>query len=117
MRAAGLSSGNESANWVPLLIDSNLAIMTARDQSQKHPSRALTLMMVEFCERGCAIALNMTSIDDNLLAELRQILGIEGVVSRPTELKVYECDGWTVGKSIPEVMLCARPTNQVSAVR
>jgi len=69
-------------------------------------------MMVEFCERGCAIT--MTSIDDNLLAELHQILGIENVVSRPTELKVYECDGWTVGKSIPEVILLPRSTTQLS---
>src|SRR5260370_3988629 len=58
----------------------------------------------------------MTSIYDNLLAELRQILGIENVVSRPTELKVYECDGWTGGKSIPEVMLLPRSTTQLSAV-
>src|SRR6266700_4356902 len=58
----------------------------------------------------------MTSIDDNLLAELREILGNEGVVSRPTELKVYECDGWTVGKSIPEVMLLPRSTTQLSEV-
>src|SRR6202045_2850006 len=58
----------------------------------------------------------MTSIDDILLAELRQILGIENVVSRPTELKVYECDGWTVGKSIPDVMLLPRTTAQLSAV-
>ena len=71
-------------------------------------------MVVESCERGCAI--NMTSIDDHLLAELRQILGIENVVSRPTELKVYECDGWTVGKSIPEVMLLPRSTTQLSEV-
>src|SRR5712664_1943723 len=101
-------------NWVPLPIDLNLAIMTPPDQSQKHPSRALTPIMVEFCERGSATA--MTSIDDNLLAQFRQILGIESVISRPTELKVYECDGWTVGKSIPEVMLLPRSTSQLSAV-
>src|ERR1700737_4826827 len=103
-------------NWLPLPIDSNLAnsnlaIMSAPDQSQKEPSRALAPRMVEFCERGFAIT--MTSIDNNLLAELRQILGIEGVVSRPTELKVYECDGWTVGKSIPDVMLLPRSTTQL----
>jgi len=101
-------------NWVPLQINLNLAIITAPDQSQKHPSRALAPMMVEFCEHACAIT--MTSIDANLLAELRQILGAEGVVSRPTELKVYECDGWTVGKSIPEVMLLPRSTTQLSEV-
>ncbi len=34
--------------WVPLQVYLNLAIMTAPDQSQKRPSRALAPMMVEF---------------------------------------------------------------------
>src|SRR6266852_5619233 len=71
-------------------------------------------MVVEFCMRGYAIT--MSFIDGNLLRELREILGIDGIVSRPTELKVYECDGWTVQKSIPDVLLLPRSTTQVSAV-
>ncbi|HEX9502540.1 MAG TPA: FAD-binding protein, partial [Thermoanaerobaculia bacterium] len=64
--------------------------------------------------RECAIA--MTSIDGKLLGELREILGNDGIVSHATELKVYECDGWTVEKSIPDVLLLPRSTTQVSAV-
>src|SRR6266481_5367333 len=58
----------------------------------------------------------MNTIDRKLLDELREILGDAGIVSRATELKVYECDGWTVEKSIPEVMLLPRSTTQLSEV-
>src|SRR5271168_1919849 len=71
-------------------------------------------MMVEFCVRGCSIVMN--SIDNNLLSELRKILGDDRIVSRSTELKVYECDGWTVEKSVPDVLLLPRSTAQLSAV-
>jgi glycolate dehydrogenase FAD-linked subunit len=58
----------------------------------------------------------MSAIDRKLLDELREILGDGGIVSRATELKVYECDGWTVEKSIPDVLLLPRTTSQLSAV-
>ena len=58
----------------------------------------------------------MSTIDRKLLDELREILGDDGIVSRATELKVYECDGWTVEKSAPEVLLLPRTTSQLSAV-
>ncbi|MGA9720902.1 MAG: FAD-binding protein, partial [Candidatus Binatus sp.] len=58
----------------------------------------------------------MSAIDRKLLDELREILGESGIVSRATELKVYECDGWTVEKSAPDVLLLPRTTTQVSAV-
>jgi glycolate dehydrogenase FAD-linked subunit len=58
----------------------------------------------------------MNSLDPNLLDELRAILGNEAIVSRATELKVYECDGWTVEKNSPDVLLMPRTTAQLSAV-
>src|ERR1700757_3203304 len=58
----------------------------------------------------------MNSLDPNLLDELRTILGNEAIVSRATELKVYECDGWTVEKNSPDVLLMPRTTAQLSAV-
>src|SRR5260370_317730 len=58
----------------------------------------------------------MSAIDRKLLDELRGILGDGGIVSRATELKVYECDGWTVEKSIPDVLLLPRSTSQLSNV-
>ncbi|MDO8432516.1 MAG: FAD-linked oxidase C-terminal domain-containing protein [Candidatus Binatus sp.] len=58
----------------------------------------------------------MNAIDPTLLEELRAILGSEAIVSRATELKVYECDGWTVEKSSPDVLLMPSTTAQLSAV-
>jgi glycolate oxidase len=56
------------------------------------------------------------SIDSRIEPELRQILGADGIVSRTTELKVYECDGWTIEKSAPELLLRPRSTAEVSAI-
>src|SRR6202167_2413164 len=58
----------------------------------------------------------MSTIDRTLIDELGGILGDGGIVSRATELKVYECDGWTVEKSVPDVLLMPRSTSQLSAV-
>src|SRR5258708_5880582 len=55
-------------------------------------------------------------IDPAITAQLVEILGADAIVSRPTELKVYECDGWTIEKSIPELLLRPRTTAEVSAV-
>jgi glycolate oxidase len=56
------------------------------------------------------------SLDARIIAELREILGDGGIVSRATELKVYECDGWTIEKSAPEILLRPRTTTEVSAI-
>lgn len=57
-----------------------------------------------------------SSLDARVVAELRELVGPEGVISRPTELKVYECDGWTIEKSVPELLLRPRSTAEVSAI-
>ncbi len=54
--------------------------------------------------------------DARLITELRQIVGAEAVTSRPTELKVYECDGWTIEKTAPDLLVRPRTTAEVSAV-
>ena len=56
------------------------------------------------------------SLDARIVAELREILGPGGIVDRATELKVYECDGWTIEKSAPEILLRPRTTAEVSAI-
>ncbi len=43
-------------------------------------------------------------------------MGHDGLTSRPTELKVYECDGWTLKKAAPDVLVRPRTTDEVSAV-
>ena len=57
-----------------------------------------------------------TSLDRNLTAELREIVGEAAIVWRPGELKVYECDGWTIEKSRPDLLVMPRTTAEVSAV-
>ncbi len=64
---------------------------------------------------GVSAAVN-DSLDSSLLAEIRDIMAGDGIVSRASELKVYECDGWTLEKSAPELLLMPRTTAQVSAI-
>ena len=55
-------------------------------------------------------------ITERLLGSLRDIVGGDGVVSHPTELSVYDCDGYTLEKSTPEVVVLPRSTEEVAAV-
>jgi glycolate oxidase len=55
-------------------------------------------------------------VDSRLLSELIAIVGLDGVTSRATELKVYECDGWTIEKTAPDLLVRPRTTDEVSAV-
>jgi glycolate oxidase len=55
-------------------------------------------------------------LDPTLVAELAAIVGNDGIVSRSAELKVYECDGWTIEKCSPDVLVMPHTTEQVSAV-
>jgi glycolate dehydrogenase FAD-linked subunit len=56
------------------------------------------------------------SLDQNLSAQLRDIVGEAAMVWRASELKVYECDGWTVEKSRPDLLVMPRSTAELSAV-
>ena len=55
-------------------------------------------------------------ITERLLSSLRGIVGGDGVVSHATELSVYDCDGYTLEKSTPEVVVLPRSTDEVAAV-
>ena len=55
-------------------------------------------------------------LDSALRAELEAIAGADAVVSRRSELKVYECDGWTVEKNAPDLLVMPQSTAQVSAI-
>src|SRR6202167_6288092 len=52
----------------------------------------------------------------HLVQELRATIGDDAVVWRAAELKVYECDGWTIEKAAPEILLRPRTTAEISAV-
>src|ERR1700716_1002049 len=51
-----------------------------------------------------------------LSSELAEIVGAAGGISRPSELAVYECDGWTIAKSAPDLLVLPRTTAHVSLV-
>ena len=55
-------------------------------------------------------------ITASVLNEIRDIVGVEGVVAHPTELSVYDCDGYTLEKSIPDVVVLPRSTEEVASL-
>jgi len=52
----------------------------------------------------------------SLLHELRRCLGAPNVLSAPSELVVYECDGFTIEKNRPDAVVFPRSTEDVSEV-
>jgi glycolate oxidase len=50
------------------------------------------------------------------IAQLRQVIGDGGVLADRHELKVYECDGFTVAKAMPACVVFPTTTQQVVAV-
>jgi glycolate oxidase len=55
-------------------------------------------------------------LSPSLLARLAAIVGADGVVARPDETLVYECDGYTLEKSAPEAVVLPRTTAETAAV-
>jgi len=56
------------------------------------------------------------SLPPSLLAELRAAVGPEHVVTEPEQLRVYECDGLTGHRAIPEAVVLPESTEEVQAV-
>ena len=54
-----------------------------------------------------------TATTPSLLERLRAIVGAEGLLTAPCDLMVYECDGFTIEKSKPEVVVFPTSTEQV----
>ncbi|HET6777234.1 MAG TPA: FAD-binding protein, partial [Actinomycetota bacterium] len=53
---------------------------------------------------------------ERIARELVGIVGADGVVTDPGELRVYETDGLTVFKAMPEIVVLPRSTEQVAGV-
>ncbi len=51
-----------------------------------------------------------------LVAELREALGSEHVITEPEQLRVYECDGLTGHRAVPELVALPGSTEDVQAV-
>jgi glycolate oxidase len=48
--------------------------------------------------------------------QLREIVGVDGVVDKADELLVYECDAYTLEKNLPTAVVFPRDTAQTAAV-
>jgi glycolate oxidase len=51
-----------------------------------------------------------------LLAELAELVGGDGVITCGSAARVYECDGWTLERRVPEVVVLPRTPDEVAAV-
>ncbi len=51
-----------------------------------------------------------------LAARLRALVGADGVVDRPEALLVYECDGYTLERATPELVVLPHTPEEVAAV-
>ena len=59
----------------------------------------------------------ITALASPLLDRLRAIVGSEGMLTAKCELIVYECDGFTIEKNQPEVVVFPTSTEQIVADR
>src|SRR5438270_13156416 len=53
---------------------------------------------------------------DTLIDSLRAIVGRDGLLTSPSDLLVYECDGYTIEKNRPDVVVFPTSTEQVVEV-
>ena len=63
-----------------------------------------------------AVAHSPSTISERLRADLTAALGAEDVLHRRDELVVYECDGYTIEKSVPDVVVFPTSTEEVAEV-
>jgi glycolate oxidase len=56
------------------------------------------------------------SLPASLVAELEGVLGNEHVIAEPEQLRVYECDGLTGHRAVPELVVLPGSTEDVQAV-
>ncbi len=56
------------------------------------------------------------ALNTSLVEELREIVGLDGVLSARSDLVVYECDGFVIEKNSPDVVVFPRTAEQVSRV-
>ena len=51
-----------------------------------------------------------------LAEELREIVGIEGVLAAQSDLLVFECDGYQIEKNSPDMAVFPRTTDDVARI-
>jgi len=52
-------------------------------------------------------------LTDQLVQRFRDLLGKDAVLAAPSDLLVYECDGYTIEKNRPDVVVFPRSTEQI----
>jgi glycolate oxidase len=52
----------------------------------------------------------------DLVARLHSIVGTSGVLANPSDLAVYECDGYTIEKNRPDVVVFPTSTEQIVGI-
>lgn len=57
-----------------------------------------------------------TLTTSDLATQLRQLVGPQGVITSPDELLVYECDGYTIEKNKPDLVVFPTSAEQVVAI-
>src|SRR5262245_2000087 len=57
-----------------------------------------------------------TATSGTLVERLRAIVGDGGTLANPSDLVVYECDGYTIEKNRPDVVVFPTSTEQVARV-
>jgi glycolate oxidase len=63
-----------------------------------------------------AVAPSSPPLPSRIVAELTEIVGAENVLHHHDELVVYECDGYVIEKSVPDVVVFPRSTQDVVQV-
>ncbi|HLQ44411.1 MAG TPA: FAD-binding protein, partial [Planctomycetaceae bacterium] len=56
------------------------------------------------------------TLSQELISQLRELVGDNGLLFKPEELLVYECDGYTVEKKAPDVVVFPTSCEQVAAI-
>jgi glycolate oxidase len=52
----------------------------------------------------------------SIVSQLREIVGVENVLAAQSDLVVYECDGFTIEKNSPDVVVFPRNTGDVARI-
>ncbi len=55
-------------------------------------------------------------MDQKILERLHDIVGPDGVVAHKSARSVYDCDGYTLEKAVPEIVVLPHSTEEVAAV-
>ncbi len=55
-------------------------------------------------------------MDASTIVRLRELVGDDGVVDNPTALSTYDCDGYTLEKSTPDIVVLPHSAEEVVAV-